>query len=162
MQLLRAVCFALAFTTPEGEATGATLAQRERVEFDEDLIRETVKTVADVVDREYFDPEVASQVQASLRERQSRGLFRWRARNHQARLTEQHARRLRQRREDLELDAAHHPQAEQARESVLRFGFRCDRTALFSCSARCGKGEAVTRRRRGVCRRPLCIIKDVL
>ena len=57
VQLLRAVCFALAFTTPEGEATGATLAQRARVEFDEDLIRETVKTVADVVDREYFDPK---------------------------------------------------------------------------------------------------------
>ncbi len=75
VRLLGVACFALAFTTPRGDATGATEAQKARVELDEKMVRETVETVAEVVDREYFDRDVASRVKDSLRERLRLGRY---------------------------------------------------------------------------------------
>ena len=75
MRLLGVACFALAFTTPGGAATGATQAQRARVQLDEKMVRETVETVAEVVDREYFDRDMASRVKESLREQLQLGRY---------------------------------------------------------------------------------------
>ena len=71
---LYAVCFVLAFTTG-GQANSATQTQRPRVELDEMMVRETVETVAAVVDREYFDREVASRVEKGLRDRLQLGRY---------------------------------------------------------------------------------------
>ena len=73
MHLIRAVCFILTFATAGGQANSATQGPRARVELDEKMVRETVETVAAVVDREYFDREVASGVKEVLRERLQRG-----------------------------------------------------------------------------------------
>ncbi len=75
MHLVRAVCFILALATAGGQANSAPQGPRARVELDEKMVRETVETVAAVVDREYFDREVASGVKEGLRERLQLGRY---------------------------------------------------------------------------------------
>jgi hypothetical protein len=56
---------------------GATLASdpQTRDHIDPQFIRETVDSVAAVVDREYVDPEVAARVSASLRRWSEEGRY---------------------------------------------------------------------------------------
>lgn len=58
-----------------GEATVTAQADEIQVVLDEEMARETVEPVADVVDREDFHGEVASRVKESLLEELERESF---------------------------------------------------------------------------------------
>ena len=75
VRTLGVACFALPFAILGDEASAATRARSDRAQLDQNMVRETVEAVADVVGREYFDRDVALRVNESLREQLSLGQF---------------------------------------------------------------------------------------
>ena len=67
-------CFAMFFTFSLGEPADVA-GQPPANEIDPEIARKTVENLASVVQREYFDPNVASFVDVSLRERLAKGRY---------------------------------------------------------------------------------------
>jgi hypothetical protein len=65
------ISLALAFATLDGHV----VAQHAATRIDRQVIRETVESVAAVVNREYFDAGVGARVEASLRQWLSQGRY---------------------------------------------------------------------------------------
>src|SRR6478672_269281 len=68
------ICFGMLFTFSLGELADVA-GQPPASEVDPEFARKTVESLASVVQREYFDPKVASRIDVSLRERVGQGRY---------------------------------------------------------------------------------------
>ncbi len=71
----RIACFGMLFTFAIGALSTDVAGQPPASQVDREFVRKTVESLATIVQREYFDPDVAARVDASLRQRLVQGRY---------------------------------------------------------------------------------------